>query len=197
MKVRDDEPSPVDLTPLKNASEAPVFDPARERALLAAFDAAWAGPRSRPRSRAWRPLAAAAVIVLCAGAMLFVARRPDRTEHGTRSIPTAHSAPQIAAVPVASSAIAPRTSARRTGARAAARRTSASSHRAPSMFVPWPGAETLPAFESGRLVRLDLPESVAISIGLSPRATRSGVIRADMLVGQDGLARAVRIAPVP
>jgi hypothetical protein len=44
-------------------------------------------------------------------------------------------------------------------------------------------------------MRLDLPESVAISIGLSPRASRSGVVRADLLIGQDGLARAVRVAP--
>lgn len=204
MKMRDDEPSPVDLTPLKNASDAPVFDPARERALLAAFDAAQHGPRSVAAN--WRSLsylAAAAVVIVAAGAAILVERRPNLIEHGRTPVLTAHAAPQIASVQTtmhASNTIVPSTSARRTGAPGVAQRTSAPSHLAPShlapsAFVPWPGAETLPAFESGRLMRLDLPESVAISLGLTPRAPGSGIVRADLLVGQDGLARAVRVAP--
>jgi hypothetical protein len=62
-------------------------------------------------------------------------------------------------------------------------------------FIPWPGASSLPTFESGQLMRMDLPASVAVSLGLAPPAPQTGVVRADILVGQDGFARAVRLAP--
>ena len=45
-------------------------------------------------------------------------------------------------------------------------------------FYLWPGAESLPQFESGQLVRMDLPD-----LG----------VRADVLIGQDGLPRAYRV----
>jgi hypothetical protein len=47
-------------------------------------------------------------------------------------------------------------------------------------FVVLPGARALPRFERGRVIRVEIP---------SP----DGVITADVLVGQDGLARAVRL----
>jgi anti-sigma factor RsiW len=47
-------------------------------------------------------------------------------------------------------------------------------------FVVLPGASALPRFESGQVIRVEIP---------SPE----GVITADVLVGQDGLARAVRL----
>jgi hypothetical protein len=64
---------------------------------------------------------------------------------------------------------------------------------APSEFVPWPGAATLPPFESGELVRTDLPVSVLPSLGLALPATRAAAVKADVIVGQDGFARAVRL----
>ena len=45
-------------------------------------------------------------------------------------------------------------------------------------FELWPGAESLPQFESGQLVRMDLPD-----LG----------VRADVLIAQDGLPRAYRV----
>jgi hypothetical protein len=62
-------------------------------------------------------------------------------------------------------------------------------------FVTWPGVEDLPRFESGQLMRVELPESVVISLGLRPsRPLRNdGVLQTDVLVGQDGYARAVRL----
>jgi hypothetical protein len=62
-------------------------------------------------------------------------------------------------------------------------------------FVLWPGASSLPTFESGQLMRMDLPASMARSLGLNPPASQNGVVTADVLVGQDGFARAVRLAP--
>ena len=61
-------------------------------------------------------------------------------------------------------------------------------------FVPWPGAASLPAFESGQLVRTELPASVLPLLGISPAdAPAGGHVIADVLYGQDGLARAVRL----
>jgi hypothetical protein len=64
---------------------------------------------------------------------------------------------------------------------------------AASEFVPWPGAATLPSFESGELVRVDLPVAVLPSLGLVPPPTRAAAVQADVIVGQDGFARAVRL----
>jgi anti-sigma factor RsiW len=62
-------------------------------------------------------------------------------------------------------------------------------------FVAWPGAAVLPAFESGQLVRTELPVTVLPMLGLVPASTpANGKVVADVLVGQDGLARAVRLA---
>jgi hypothetical protein len=62
-----------------------------------------------------------------------------------------------------------------------------------SEFVPWPGAATLPVFESGELVRVDLPVSVLPSLGLVLPPTPAVAVKADVIVGQDGFARAVRL----
>ena len=56
----------------------------------------------------------------------------------------------------------------------------------------WPGARDLPRFESGQLMRVELPASVASSLGLRPPQP-SAFVQTDVLVGQDGYARAVRL----
>jgi hypothetical protein len=62
-------------------------------------------------------------------------------------------------------------------------------------FVPWPGVAALPAFESGDLVRTELPVSVLPVLGFEvPAGPAAGTVTADLLVGQDGLVRAVRLA---
>jgi hypothetical protein len=62
-------------------------------------------------------------------------------------------------------------------------------------FVLWPGAAELPTFESGHLMRIEVPVSALPSLGLVPPATRAAMVQADVLVGQDGLPRAVRLSP--
>ena len=64
-----------------------------------------------------------------------------------------------------------------------------------SEFVLWPGAAELPTFESGHLMRMEVPVSALPSLGLVPPATHAAVVQADVLVGQDGLPRAVRLSP--
>ena len=61
-------------------------------------------------------------------------------------------------------------------------------------WVAWPGATVLPAFESGELVRTELPASVLPLLGFtSPSLPREGRVAADVVYGQDGEARAVRL----
>jgi hypothetical protein len=60
-------------------------------------------------------------------------------------------------------------------------------------FVPWPGAHAWPPFESGELMRVDLPVSALPSLGLWPPSSAASVVQADIVVGQDGFARAVRL----
>lgn len=60
-------------------------------------------------------------------------------------------------------------------------------------FVPWPGAEAWPRFESGSLIRVDLPVSALIALGLPMPSSTVSVVQADIVVGQDGFARAVRV----
>jgi hypothetical protein len=61
-------------------------------------------------------------------------------------------------------------------------------------FVAVPGAATLPDFESGRIVRVHVPLAVLPAYGLEMVPDASGApIEADLLVGQDGLARGIRL----
>ena len=65
---------------------------------------------------------------------------------------------------------------------------------ATSEFVLWPGATALPAFESGELVRMELPASVLPLLGLdAPDTPPDATVAADVIYGQDGKARAVRL----
>ena len=62
-------------------------------------------------------------------------------------------------------------------------------------FVPWPGAASLPSFESGALVRTEVPADVLPLLGIEPaRGVTTETVIAEILIGQDGLARAVRLA---
>jgi predicted anti-sigma-YlaC factor YlaD len=63
---------------------------------------------------------------------------------------------------------------------------------ADTAFMVLPGADALPRLESGRVIRIEIPESALSSVGLWPPA-HAGSVQADVLVGQDGLARAIRL----
>jgi hypothetical protein len=64
----------------------------------------------------------------------------------------------------------------------------------PAGFVPVPAASRLPQFESGVIVRMALPVGALPSYGvdISP-ASSDQPVEADVLLGQDGLARAIRL----
>ena len=63
----------------------------------------------------------------------------------------------------------------------------------PNEFVMLPGTAGLPSLESGSLVRLNLPVSVLPSMGVTPPQGRATAVKADVIIGQDGVARAVRL----
>ena len=62
-----------------------------------------------------------------------------------------------------------------------------------SEFVIVPGAAALPPMESGSLIRMDVPVAELPSLGLTPPAAPVSAVKADFIVGQDGLTRAVRL----
>jgi hypothetical protein len=61
-------------------------------------------------------------------------------------------------------------------------------------FIPLPGSGALPDFESGAIVRMEVPVASlpAYGIDISP-AAGGQPIEADVLVGQDGQPRAIRL----
>jgi hypothetical protein len=158
----------------------PAFDPQREQALLAIFDEACVRRSAHLKAPVWTGLAAAA---FC-GAILIghLANRPGAP--GIAGSPAAIVTPGIqqARALEPSLAIA---SAEPPGTRPAGALIQPVAVQSPPAsdvtdFVAWPGATAWPPFESGELIRVELPID-------------GGVVEADVLVGQDGFARAVRL----
>jgi hypothetical protein len=139
------------LRRLADETIVPPADPAREAALLTAFDSARQQP---PRSHGtwwWMAgLATAAALLIAAGI------EPYRGRPGKVHLLPSH----LVVV---------------------------------GEFVPWPGARDLPPLESGELLRVDLPVSMLPALGMAPPATHGTQVKADVIIGQDGLARAVRL----
>jgi hypothetical protein len=66
---------------------------------------------------------------------------------------------------------------------------------ADASFYPLPEAEALPAVENAMVVRVQLPVSSLQLMGVPMGEERAGAsVEADLLLGQDGLARGVRLA---
>jgi hypothetical protein len=153
------------LRRLVDASEPPPIDPRREAALMAAFDAA---PRTTAVRRPYwglAGLAAAAAVLMAVGLTPLRAGR-----HGL--LPDGRAA-MHKPLPSSGRGVRPEAS--------------------PGDFVIVPGAAALPPLESGSLVRMDVPVSLLPSLGLTPPSTTAAKVKADLIVGQDGLTRAVRL----
>lgn len=187
----------------------PAPDALEER-LLRMFDGKHAGPVA-PQVTRWRPshkwpvAAAAAIATLLVWAWPReqkghdVARTVVRNEPAPeREVRTAsHAAPAVAA-PSGSAAKGGIGEGRRSRPGRDGRRPVNRGVLAPELeFTPLPGASALPAFESGSVVRVELPVAALPAYGLSivPDPTRPSV-EADVIVGQDGQARAIRLVPL-
>ena len=165
---RDDirpEPDLADaLRRLNAAAVVPPADPSRETALMAAFDAAHASQPAPHRRDYWHLAAfAAAAAVLIA---VGIAPAPA----GRQSPPSGGSTASHTPPPARDVRLEP-----------------------PNEFTIVPGAAGLPAMESGTLVRMDVPVAMLPSLGLAPPAGRASIVKADFIVAQDGLPRAVRV----
>lgn len=155
----------------------------------------------RRRRVLFSALAAAAAIVLAVGGGAWRTWRQAATSNNvTTALPapgkTGLSAGTIdrAGVTGSSKAAAtpPEPRKRRQAGRSMARKLPAVIQ--PQGFVAVPTAAGLPRFESGVIVRMSLPVTALPSFGvdISP-AESDQPIEADVLVGQDGLARAIRL----
>jgi hypothetical protein len=60
-------------------------------------------------------------------------------------------------------------------------------------FMPLPIASALPALESGVIVRIELPVAALPRYGVAIPDTPKREVQADLLVGQDGQPRAIRL----
>ena len=70
---------------------------------------------------------------------------------------------------------------------------SAQANEIATSFIPLTGGRGLAAAESLQLVRVELPRSALVSFGLPMNVERADQrIKADVLVGNDGIARAIR-----
>lgn len=149
----DDLDLALALRRLAGAASVPAVDPARETALMAAFDASVRRSTHAPRGAVRRPYWGMAGLATAAALLIGVA--------------LSHS-------PVPSSA--------GRGVQPEA-----------GEFVIVPGAASLPPMESGSLVRMDLPVSMLPSLGVTPPGGHATVVKAELIFGQDGLPRAVRL----
>jgi hypothetical protein len=167
----DDLDLALALRRLADSTNVPAADPAREAALMAAFDASRNAVQP-PRVRLHRPYWGMAGLAAAAALLIAVVLSPVRAgRHGTP--PTGEQASHTSLPSSSSRGVQP--------------------EPVPGEFFVVPGAAALPALESGSLVRMDLPVSMLPSLGVTPPGGLSGVVKADLIVGQDGLPRAVRL----
>jgi hypothetical protein len=156
------------LRRLADQTVVPPVEAAREAALMAAFDAAqtYRGTPSRGR-HLWgmAGLATAAAVLIAVGLGPALTGRHGLSSDGTQA---SHKPPSA----VRGAQLDP---------------------RPPGEFVMVPGAALLPAMESGSLVRMDVPVAMLPSLGVTPPASQVIAVKADLIVGQDGLPRAVRL----
>src|SRR6476660_9107528 len=172
-----------------------------EETLLAAMSAGdGENPVAWPAiSRRTTWLAAAAAVVLMAGSIALwnVSRiqvnattRPAQVASEKTSIPTPDAVPPPPQSVVLTSAQTPEVTRRH----ATVHKTQTPRVVSPTGFVALPGSAGLPAFESGEIVRMEVPVASlpAYGIDISP-GVGTRPLEADLLIGQDGFARAIRL----
>jgi hypothetical protein len=157
------------------------------------------GGASRPSPRTWAiraGLAAAAMLVLAVIPAWLLEPPPPKPKPPVPKVAAVREAPPplppsaVAPPAVASPGVRPAPVVTRSRRQA---RPDAGILR-PADFVSLPGALGLPDFESGVIARVQLPLTSLPNYGIpiAPDAARS-TVPADILFGQDGLARAIRL----
>jgi hypothetical protein len=177
------------LAELKEATDR-VAPPALEGRLRAELAAMHAAPPARRPALRWAGVAAAAAIAAVAGAWMLRARvDPAPPRPTVAHVPEAAATPQARAITLVGTPAVPQaapTPGRPPRPRAVRPVESAES----GAFVALAGAPALTEADSLHLVRVSLPATALAAWGAPPAATQA--IEADVLVGHDGLARAIR-----
>jgi hypothetical protein len=147
-----------------------------------------------------RWLSAAAALLLAVGSsVLWLSTRREPVAESTPSgydmradVRTAQPVPEVLTgdpprtTPVAAGRYRPRAARPRTAP--------ASRVVRPIGFVTLPGAAGLPDFESGQIIRMEIPLASLPTYGIEILPDAQGApVAADLLVGQDGQARAIRL----
>jgi hypothetical protein len=183
-----------------------------ETALLAAFRRHAAAPAVAPRRRRWAPAVAALALItfgISLAAWIAWSPRPESPAHGSNGAQAASI--DVPATPGKSGQTSPRAADvrkpdRRIPGLAAGERQKrlaganrlSSTNDAPREFVTpffpvMQGGELIP-LEGGQVVRVRMPRSNLIPLGIPLDQERaSETIKADVLLSNDGLARAIRL----
>lgn len=148
----------------------------------------------QPIAVSWRPwMAVAAAIVLVAGALFVWRANQPRVNWTVPHRTTEKSRPAPAVVPTTErpSAVDVRTTHPPSPGRKPPKKANVVT---PSGFVDLPWTAGLPPFESGEIVRMDIPVASLPTYGIDiSSGTGRGPVEADVLIGQDGFARAIRL----
>jgi hypothetical protein len=182
--------------------------PARvEAALLAALRAhRQHAPTSKPQPTFWLPwrltaIAATLLLVGLAGVAWMKFGGQTQPQEALRQ-PALPAPPPTATPPVQSplqvAAQAPvRNTIRRALPRRAVRPPVASPSEAPAPFYSLVEEGQMAPLESGRIVRIEVPAAELVKLGVPlTDTTLTQPVQADLLLGQDGLARAIRFVPI-
>jgi len=208
-RFHDEQRLTATLRALADATAANAPPQALEARLMALFDQQVAAREMAPiaptktRVARWMQ-AAAALAIVTAGAVTWLhvnrgakpAEAPPAHARSVQDAAPSMPAPAPAArtaQPVRQATASP-AAASRSQRRAAGRATNAPRTVLAEGFVPLPGAAGLPDFDHGEIVRVDipLPRLPLYGIDIPPDAADKPVM-ADVLVGQDGQPRAIRL----
>jgi len=147
-----------------------------ERQLLKEFDAAWPA-RSRAWKWAWVPVALAAAALLAFWPHPKPIPLVAKTSKTAPAVFTAAEAPAPVAIPHKP------------------KRRAAPVDAGP--FIPIPYTMPLAPYERAQVMQVDMPVAELIAAGLPISTSDQGALaRADVLVGDDGRARAVRVVSI-
>jgi len=170
------------------------------RRLLEAFAERQVTKSSASTGRRYRWMQAAAAVVLGIGAvaswfMLGAARPPESLTTSTSAVAAGPAVvSQQGGQVIKDAASPPRTPDRAQQRRPHVQRVKATHVIRPEGFVPLPAALGLPDFESGEIVRMEIPLTSLPVYGLEiPPDAHVAPVEADLLVGQDGQPRAIRL----
>jgi len=191
------------LREIAAATPAPDGRALEQRLLHAFAECHESAPREKQRppvgvsKRSWWVLASAAALLLSASVAWYVLATRQGTAPPSAA---ARVADPPSPAPLAANVAPPIPSAKLFA-------VAAPPHRRPrhpdpvdearlfSDFIALPEASALPDFESGRILRIEVPVSMLPAYGLHMVSQAApAAVEADLLVGQDGLPRAIRLA---